>query len=324
MTRSERALRDEAHGRIQALMGTYERAATEIRDTLTRAALTASARARAKSHLKQIESVITALNAEAVDAANSFSAFGFQQGKDLTVEALRKQGINLPREFGTGIDTAAVQAVSDQMAQDLLEANGRLLVNAKRILRKTQQTVLSEETINADVASGVLEGKTRNQMIARMRDSLLKELDGATLIEVGEGDKIRHYEPGYYAKMVAHTRHREAVTAGLMNTAHEADVSLFRWSIHEGACEKCQKYQGKVFSSGGDSKFPALTAKPPLHPFCEHVLTAFVEAYFEDDKLKTFQKLSNDPGYVHSTSDWNRAVSGDGTLHAEPWMPPGD
>ena len=323
MTRSERSIREEAQARISSLVKAYQSAGDEIKATLTQAALTEAGQARAQSHLQQIDAIITALNAEAVDSAHSLTAFGFGQGKDLSVEALRRHGITLPREFGTGINTSAVQSVADQMAQDLLEANGTLGANARRILRKTKQNVLSEADINDKVSQGLMEGSTRNQMVSRLRDAFVKELDGAALIEVGDGEKLRHYEPGYYAKMVAHTRHREAVTEGIMNTAHEADVTLFRWSIHEGACPLCQQYQGKVYSSGGESKFPPLTEKPPLHPFCEHVLTAFVEDYYDAGELKRYEQMSNDAGYVHSTSDWNRAMNGDGTLHSEPWLPEG-
>lgn len=56
--------------------------------------------------------------------------------------------------------------------------------------------------------------------------------------------------------------------------------------------------------------FPALECRPPFHPNCEHVLLPFVEERYDEDELNLYAKMSNDGGYIASTSEWQMARKG--------------
>jgi len=197
--------------------------------------------------------------------------------------------------MGNRLHTGAIQVVADQMAMDLLGANGALGDHARRVLRQARAAKLEESTINEVIGRGLVQGETLLQTSRNLRREIQKNLEGGAKVEVHCKDgKTRLYDPDYYAEMVAQTRTREATTQANINGAVEFGVTLFQVSFHEGACDYCVPFQGKVYSlDGKEGGFPKLEEKPPYHPWCRHVLVPFVAEAKREQEVEALRAASN-------------------------------
>lgn len=287
--------------RIKSLRAVYEEAQQRIAQELSSAALTPFQKFRLGEHQKQVDSIVAALNAELDEVAAGVIPAAYAGGLSLTRIALDRQDIDLGRlNMGNKLHANAIQAVTDQMSMDLLEANGALADNATRILRQVQATKLEESTVNEAIARGLVEGETLRETSQKLRSEIQKTIAEGAKVEVHCKDgKTRYYDPAYYAELVAQTRTREATTAGNINGALEYGITLFQVSFHEGACDYCVPFQGKVYSlTPNDEGWPVLDERPPYHPWCEHVLVPFVQEAKTPEEVEAFRQMSSDSGLV--------------------------
>jgi len=279
----------QAHRELVAI---YKAAARRIERQLHAAALTDFQSFRMGEQLRQIQATIAALDAVAASYAKKLADPSYQLGADLSTAAISKAGV--AATMGNLVATDAVSAVADQMAMDLLSANRSMEQQSRRILRATQQKLISERQINEAISRGLVEGETRRQVSDRLLRMLRKEAgEGVSVVING-----RRYDPGYYAELVARTRTREAVTEGAIRTGLAYGVELFQVSVHANPCQEvCAALQGKVFSVTEGTGFPMLQRRPPYHPNCKHVLTAWIpESDEEEERLRRFSrsKVSTD------------------------------
>ena len=307
--------------RIKELRKNYQAAQTSLNAQLVKASLTPYQKFRLKEHKAQVDAIITALNAEIESLAGGIVPLAYQEGISLTRIALENQGMDLPDglNMGNKLHANAIQAVSDQMAMDLLEANGTLSGHANRILKQVKAAKLDESTVNTAISQGLVEGQTLKQTSKRLQGDIQKAIGEGAKVKVHCKDgKTRHYDPAYYAEMVAQTRTREASTEGNINGALEFGIKLFQVSIHEGACDYCVPRQGKVYSiEANDEGWPILDEKPPFHPWCEHVLTAFVEEAKDTAEVEALKDVSDDETFEIKTSAGYRKLI-DGAKEKEP------
>ncbi len=256
------------------LVALYRAAQVRLQKQLTGAALTDFQRFRIGEQLRQVDAVVAALDASVAEMAAPMAAAFYRHGTDLAGHALKAQRVAVGAlDLGNQIHTAGLQAVADQMALDLHTANQAIARTSKDILRKTQQSVLTERAVNKIVAEGLVEGQTERQTTARLTDALKAKLGDAKLVTAG----TRSFTPENYAEIVVRTRTREAVTAGAINRGLEYGVTLYQISVHSTSCEQCLPYQGKVYSIVPDERFPLLVERPPYHPRCRHVCLPYVE-----------------------------------------------
>jgi hypothetical protein len=125
--------------RIKSLRVIYEEAQKRIDRQLQRAALTPFQEFRLGEHKRQIDAVISALSAEIESISSRAAQQAYRQGVNLALAALRRQGVALSRiDMGNRLHTGAIQVVADQMAMDLLGANGALGDHARRVLRQAR------------------------------------------------------------------------------------------------------------------------------------------------------------------------------------------
>lgn len=282
----------------------YEDAQRRLEKQLSGSKLTDFARFRINEQLAQVNAIVAALNQNVKDALPGMTSAYYEYGADLGSAALQAQGVKLDDlNLGNHVHTAAVQAVAEQMALDLAKANVSTKSAAQRILRKTQQALVSEKQINGIISDGLIVGETRRETSKRLTRELEKALNGGRFVEAGRG----RFTPEYYAELVTRTRTREAVTQGAITRSMEYGVTLFQVSIHDNPCDVCKARQGKVYTivKGDDSGFPYLDARPPFHPHCRHVLLGYVQVPGRKAKDEALRKLSNNkepiadslPGY---------------------------
>ena len=291
--------------RIEELIAAYLRTAERIDKELQKAALTSFRRFNLGAHKQQIAAYIRALDALAADTARTVAPKCYEVGADLADEALREQGIKVSSSMGSRINTAGMQAVTDQMSFDLLDSNRAMEQNAMRLLRRTQQMHLDERQINDIIADNLAQGETRRAASNRLRDALAKELGDGVRVKAGS----RTFKPDYYAEMVVRTRTREAVTEGAIRTGQANGVYLFRVSVHQNPCEEvCQALQGKIFATIEGTGFPMMTRRPPYHPKCKHVATPYVpKDEAEEEILRTFSRSRR---HVANLTDYQDIVKG--------------
>ena len=282
--------------RIKSLRAIYEEAQKRIDRQLQRAALTPFQEFRLGEHKRQIDAILAALSAEIEDVSSSTTQQAYRSGVNLTLAAMKRQGAALSRiDMGNQLHTGAIQVVADQMAMDLLEANGSLGDHAHRILRKVKAAQIEESTVNEAISRGLVEGETLRQTSRNLKKGIQKSIGDGVKVKVhGKDGVTRHYDPGYYAEMVAQARTREATTQANINGALEFGITLFQVSFHEGACDYCVQFQGKVYSlDGKEGGFPKLEEKPPYHPWCEHVLVPFVPEAKDESEVEALRAASN-------------------------------
>lgn len=306
--------------RLKSLRKVYESAQKRIDRQLQKAALTPFQEFRLGEHKKQIDAILTALTAEIDQVSSATVELAYKDGVDLTVTALKRQGMATGGiDLGNRLHTGAIQAVTDQMTMDLLEANGALGDHATRILRKVKASKLEESTVNEAISRGLAEGETLRETSKNLRKEIQKSVGGGAKVKVHCKDgTVRHYEPGYYAEMVAQTRTREATTQGNINGVIEYGITLFQVSFHEGACDYCVQFQGKVYSlDGKEGGFPKLEERPPYHPWCEHVLVPFVPEAKDEGEVDALRAASNNKDLeITSNAEYREIVQGGGK--AEP------
>lgn len=285
---------------VRELQRSYREAAREINATLRDAALTDFQRFRYTELKKQIDAILEGLDRQAVSVTQAVIPPCYKYGADLAAQALRDADVNTRGlNMGNKIHTSGMNAIADQMAQDLLQANGIIQSEAVRILRRTQQMAVEDREINRMIGQGIIKGETRRETSERLTQAIRDRIgygDGIRLAVPCRDGKTRHYKPEDYAELVARTQTREAVTEGSLRTGQEFGVELFRVSVHEGACTQCLPFQGKIYALGKDPDFPTLERRPPFHPRCAHVLTPVSRDIMEErGELERMAQFSRDP-----------------------------
>jgi SPP1 gp7 family putative phage head morphogenesis protein len=289
------------------LIDVYIAAQRRLEKSLTSALLTDFRRFRIQEQLVQVNAIIAALNKEVKASLPGVVEAYYGHGADLANAALRAQDVSVSAlNLGNRIHTAAVQAIAQQMAQDLAKANLTMRDTAVRILRQTQQIVVEERQINQIIAQGVVTGETRRETSARLREALAKEIGSGNLVQAGG----RRFTPEYYAELVTRTRTREAVTQGAITRSMEFGITLFQVSIHDNPCPRCAQFQGKVYSIVPNAGFPMLEFRPPFHPHCRHVVLPYVPVPGREDRHEALRVLSNSkapitgglPGYEEAVA----------------------
>lgn len=262
---------DFLDARSQALIDVYEAAEKKIVGILGKAeGISDEARWRFESLLAQIQHEIAFLNQSVATWAPIAASSAYKRGSVLASQTARSMGLPAQKiDFDAVLHKGAISALSDQMALDMLGANQTMLDNSTRLIRATQQRVLSETTINRALAEGLAGGESRRQISRTLEDQFSAQLEEGKLITAGG----RNFQPGTYAELVTRTRTREAATWGTINTQADYGLDLVQVSTHESEVDVCTPYAGRVFSlSGNNPDFPLLDRKPPFHPNCKHVL----------------------------------------------------
>ncbi|TGM35661.1 hypothetical protein EHQ75_15850 [Leptospira levettii] len=148
-----------------------------------------------------------------------------------------------------------------------------------KVLKITKQTLLDDERLNQDIAKGLIEKNTWEAAKKNLQDDFEKALKESGIID-GKFIEIngRNYRLDSYAETLARTRIREAQTAGVQRYAETSGQDLVRVSDHSTLTEKCEKFEGKIFSiSGKSTMYPKLEMWTPFHPNCLHVITVYID-----------------------------------------------
>lgn len=171
--------------------------------------------------------------------------------------------------------TAAITAkLGRDAVADMAKAlnDGKAIV--KRLTRSTQQAILEESFLDSALGEAYQRGDIREfteilyenrPETKAWRDMILQ----GKLVEVNG----KHFQPDYYAELVARTKFHEVQSLATLDVADNVGSDLVIVSNHNTTTPMCQEHEGKVYSiSGNHPKYPKLVDKPPFHPNCLHTL----------------------------------------------------
>lgn len=258
---------------VAELLALYRAAQDDIMERLANPALTEAGERRMRSVLREVSGIVATLDAAVVDFSNRSTTNALRYGARATLEELERLGIKT-KAFDIAAYNPAVRVIAEAMAGDMLEANASINATARRVLRPSQIRAVTDRTMTQQIGRGVILGETRRDTSRRLANEIRERLGDGQLVQAG----ARRYKPEKYAELVARTRTREAVVEGAIAGAIEYEIDLFQVSVHDGPCDQCKAFQGKIYSlSGSHPDFPTLERRPPFHPHCKHILLPIVE-----------------------------------------------
>lgn len=149
----------------------------------------------------------------------------------------------------------------------------------KKLLKATQQTVLDESVMNSALGEAYRRGDIKE--FADLLYSNRPETK-AWFDMINEGKLVevngRHYQPDYYAELVARTKFHDVQSQATQATAEYVGSDLVQVSNHNTTTPLCMEHEGQVYSiSGEHPDYPPLTDTPPFHPNCLHTLHVVFE-----------------------------------------------
>jgi len=197
-----------------------------------------------------------------------------QGGANVALQSAAEQGSRAVLGGALGFaNTNTIRVLAEEVLADTGFAADSALRVVGRHLRATQQTLVSEAALNAELLVSEARLERADERARRLARLLRAHATQGELVNING----RFWTLEAYADVVARTRLAEAATAGSYNATLAMGIDLVRVSDHGRTDPKCDAFAGKVFSiSGKDPRFPPLERRPPFHPRCRHALLPFV------------------------------------------------
>ena len=180
-------------------------------------------------------------------------------------------------------------SANDDIAKALFTGRSNLI----KFTRKTQQILLSQKTINLDVAFAFEKGNLKKAVSSLSNKFYVEMIDAIQNKRFVQAGKIK-FRPRTYAELVSRTKWHEAHSYASLVQADNYGTDLMQVSSHNTTTEICMPYEGKIFSiSGRDSRFPAMEQMAPYHPRCLHLeFPVFESSLIVQGTLQNFSDFS--------------------------------
>jgi len=248
----------------------------------------AAAQQRATELIREVRSALQSMTSATITWSD---ALFVQAGAaaTFTVESAATQGLTAGALGAPNADS--IRLILEDLLTDTEFAESSALRTMRRFYRNTQQTVLPEGVINANLAIS----EARMENVSQRSRRLANEFDKV----VGQGKFVlvngQRFQLTTYADLVGRTRLVEANTVGSLRTNVAMGNDLVRVSDHGKTDPNCDRFAGKVFSISGQSRrFPRLREVPPFHPRCKHILLPFVTEFKSPRELEFAEARSRD------------------------------
>ena len=108
-------------------------------------------------------------------------------------------------------------------------------------------------------------------------------------VQYGAGKNAYQVSLDAYAQMVSRSTTREAGNLARENQLVENGYDLVEMTTHYPTCDKCSRFQGRVYSlTGKDKRFPSLMETAfsggyrNVHPNCRHSIIPYIESMHTD------------------------------------------
>lgn len=226
--------------------------------------------------LSQIESILSRLGADVQEFIDKEIPRNYTQGFNQSERQLKSYGYTLvvDQKFNL-LHQEAIMNLIDDTSKAFAESITGVKRNAELLLNKAVK-----EEIKMRMAEGVIGGEAtreiKNYIVGYLKDNEL-----ASLIDKGG----RKWTLDRYTEMLIRTKTVEARNRGLINRTAEMGFDLVQVSDHQGECELCRPWEGKILSLTGATKgYPTLTEAESaglFHPNCRHAINTY-DIYLAD------------------------------------------
>jgi hypothetical protein len=282
---------------VAELVARYEASATRLRDRITDPpGKTARARkwnqARASQVLAQVDDEIAKLRGMAADWTGTALEASMRRGiaaadRQANEAGVVRNGSPLRGSFSV-VDRGAVEVLARDTVSDLLKAADSMKAQANNALRRMAATGVTNAEVNTILSGGVIEGRPRNA-IRELREAL-KKVHGKQVTIIDKNGDPMTFSAGYYARMVAVTKTREATVKARHARLADRGIDLVT-IVGRVSVNFCTAYLDKVFSiSGGHPKYPPLSSLPgggpPFHVNCTKSTAPFIEELADPEEIE--------------------------------------
>lgn len=266
---------------IEELIALYTKASQRIIEAIQK-----SEGATKRSQLELLKSIGVIVSSTEVASAAIIVGIiekAYVAGSKEAADQLRVQGVkNIDATFSAAVHREAVQNILDEAFYNILEATEYMTQDVKdrleSIIQKTNQSSLVE---------GVTRQQATRKAIAEATET------GITGIVTKNGAKVP-VEKYLFGSIQYHQR--KAHVDGSINRMVENGEDLMQVNSVGITCSICAQYQGRVYSiSGKDSRFPAMTTRPPYHAHCVHSAYVWHEEYQSKEDINKMLKDSSRP-----------------------------
>ena len=219
-------------------------------------------RARAAELITRINAILKKLDAKSIDWIRRNAPAAFREGMAEAERQARELGMSVPPIVGSFsvVPQHAVEVLAHDIAADLNKASDAMGQQAIRLIRATAQRGLGEAQIDTILAGGIIHGEPV-QAIRALRQAL-ELVHGETVPITDKNGDVIHFKAGYYAKLVAVTKTRQATEIGRHRRLQSLGMDLVS-IVGRSSKNFCSAFLGKVFSlSGRSRKYPSLSVLP--------------------------------------------------------------
>lgn len=238
---------------------------------------------------REIALLIRMTEKEAGDILDGVIAAGFHRGVDIANAQGKMTAAKL-------IKSASKKNVS---AADILSRKTELDL---RVLSSSIQTTALRYTESLKLAK--LRGKRAGKALTARLD-IIDSMAAGQALTAGN----RSIDVERYIQTLGEQRSRDATTEATLMSLDDLSTDLVVWDNHDGACEKCRPYLGKVYSVSGDDKnFPRLTVRPSVHPNCRCTIYPISGKYMKENGFYERMVDISNSGYTVSSADEHRKL----------------
>jgi len=230
------------------------------------------------SILAKIKSQLSDLSGQVRKEAGSDIRSTYKGGKHDAVELLKDAGENINYSFNK-TDFEAIRAIQDETFAMM----GDAISGVNRSVNK----ILADATAQR-VKAKFIEGRLSGGTLKQISDSVAGAIKDGFVSLVDKGGKT--WELGNYSKMLVRTKMIESANTGMMNQLSAYGFDIVQCSQHNGACQLCTPWEGKLLSISGrsvgkvkgvDNSVDDAKAGGLFHPNCRHRLVPYHPRFSE-------------------------------------------
>lgn len=221
--------------------------------------------------LSQIEVILTDLGVDVQQFLEDELPGVYAQGADQAIRQLRNIGapINVSEGFSR-VHQDAIAALVGDASRAFGESISGVNRSANMLLGRVARNLITQQ-----IATSTISGEgLRNAR--RQIKGILQEQGLEALTDKGG----RKWSLDRYSEMLFRTKIVEARNRGLVNRMVENDYDLVQVSRHQGTCDQCLPWEGKILSITGKTKgYPTLEQAEReglFHPNCRHAINALI------------------------------------------------
>ncbi len=269
------------------LVEIYREAYLEILETIAKKSARGNVTGFERAMLEDVNRILLELDANAVQWANQVIPLTYNGSAELVMETWVKAGLELPTMSGgfARVHKMAIQVLADNFMANMRDAHNFIGRRVRDEWRKASLEVVTEK---------ISAGKTVTEAKKRLQHMIADRGLGAFRDSMG-----RTWRLAAYAEMVARTTTTEATNLGIVNQLRAMGRDLMQMTAHDGPCEICAPYEGRIYSISGETKdYPALNTVPgirdgywTLHPNCRHRFSPYIAELDKDREAN--REMSN-------------------------------